>query len=93
MLCYNARMPYLCSMTTYHQLKGLDPAHLELLKRLGYLKQTFQRNVAIFERYLAYRESGEPKTDAVVHTADDFHISDRHVFTIIRAFSEDESVA
>lgn len=80
-------------MTIYKRIKEADQHTVEELIRLGFLKSTFKRNVAIYEAYLRYRGQGEPSTDAVVHAADDFQISDRHVFSIVRKFSEDPTVA
>jgi len=42
----------------------------------------------IFFARLSYREAGKPSTDAAVYTADDFGISDRHVFAVISKLSE-----
>ena len=83
---------YLCFMSIYQRIKSADERTVNELLKLGFLKSTFKRNVAIYEAYLQYRQRGEPSTDAVVHTADDFGISDRHVFTIVRRFSEDPTV-
>lgn len=80
-------------MTIYNRIKEADQCTLDELIRLGFIKSSFKRNVAIYETYLRYREQGEPSTDAVVHTADDFRISDRHVFSIVRKFTEDPTVA
>lgn len=79
-------------MTIYKRIKKADPHTVDELIRLGFLKSTFKRNVAIYETYLRYRQQGEPSTDAVVHAADDFCISDRHVFSIVRKFSEDPTI-
>ena len=79
-------------MTIYNRIKEADQYTVDELIRLGFIKSTFKRNVAIYETYLRYREQGEPSTDAVVHTADDFRISDRHVFSIVRKFSEDPTI-
>lgn len=73
---------------TYSQVVKVDERSIDRLILLGFLKSTFKCNVAIYEAYLSYREKGIPSTDARVFTADDFHISDRHVFSIIRKFSE-----
>lgn len=77
-------------MSLYEQFKSIGDDKLQSLIRIGFLKSTFQRNVKIYECYLDYLDRGNPKTDAVVLTADDFHISDRHVFSIISKFSETE---
>ncbi len=79
-------------MTTYKRIKDADQRMLDELIRLGFLKSTFKRNVAIYETYLYYRQQGQPATDAVVHTAEDYCISDRHVFSIVRKFSEDPTI-
>jgi len=75
-------------MTYYTHIKKIPHETTEILIKQGFLKSTFLRNVEIYERYLLYRERGEPSTEAAVHTADDFGISDRHVFSIISKFSE-----
>ncbi|MDR2065471.1 MAG: hypothetical protein LBP85_07185 [Prevotellaceae bacterium] len=75
-------------MTAYSEIKKLPDEFTEMLVKCGFLKSTFKRNVAIYERYLEYREHGELSTDAVVHAADDFGISDRHVFRIVQKFTE-----
>lgn len=75
-------------MSLYEQLKSIGDDKLQTLARVGFLKSTFQRNVKIYERFLDYLDAGQAKTDAVVLTAEDFHISDRHVFSIVAKFSE-----
>ena len=75
-------------MNAYSKIKTISKEQQDLLIKLGFLKSTFRRNVSIYEKYLLYREQGEPSTDAIVHTADDFNVSDRHVFRIVAKFSE-----
>jgi hypothetical protein len=76
-------------MDIYAQIQQQMPGEVEeILIKMGFLKSTFRRNVCIYERYLQYREQNEPATDAIVHAADDFNISDRHVFRIVKKFSE-----
>lgn len=76
-------------MSGYHILKSLGDDQVSMLVQLGYLRQTVRRNVAIYETYLDYLEKGHPKMDAATFTADDFNISDRHVFRVVRSFAED----
>jgi hypothetical protein len=76
-------------MSVYVKIRKQLPGEVEeMLIKMGFLKSTFRRNVSIYERYLQYREHGEASTDAIVHAADDFGISDRHVFRIVKTFSE-----
>lgn len=78
--------------TVYDGIKRLGNEQIDHLVKLGFMKQTFKRNVAIYEQYLEYLEAGEGKTDAVAFTAEDFSITDRHVFRVIKSFAEDHRV-
>lgn len=45
-----------------------------------------KRDVAIYQKYLSYRHEGVKKSDAIVFTSEDFNISDRSIYSIIKKF-------
>ena len=75
-------------MDLYAHIRVVPDEIIETLIKSGFLKSTFKRNVSIYERYLFYRERGNSSLESVAFTAEDFKISERHVYRIINKYSE-----
>lgn len=60
-----------------------------LMKRRPHIKiSTLHKYRSVYLKYLSYMKQGNPKQESIVWAADDFNISDRVVYQIIKLFEE-----
>lgn len=60
-----------------------------LMKRRPHIKiSTLHKYRSVYLKYLSYMKQGNPKQESIVWASDDFNISDRVVYQIIKLFEE-----
>ena len=74
-------------MTVYRAIKKLDRRIISAILS-GQKMYALERNLRIYEAYLAIRKEGVNKSAAILEVAVEFNVSDRHVWSVIARFSK-----
>ena len=69
--------------------KKIEDGTVKNMYRAGVCTYKVTRYVDIYEKYLEYKNSGDPISNSVMSTSIDFNISERQVWKIIKFMDDD----